>query len=677
MRVKGVLIAFILLLALNVASASENFVVIGKYPDGNSYAVEYYNGYLIMSSGSKVRIYNYTGLHGNEANITFQTPYAYVDIGSMIRDFYVDSNYLYVASEQYLVIVDITDPSDPVKLGVYENPSTTYEFRGVVVSNDYAYLATRGQGVLVVNVTNKSNLVLETSFAVGTYNKSEALFVNGSYLYVAEWDDDEFSIYNISIPSSPTFVGNWTAGHTNGDFSDIIVVDNYVYVAEYYERIFVVNISNPASPVLVWNSSEAYGDFNVNKLFRVGNYLYCSVRYDIPYVFDITDRANPTKVSAGSIGSEATGYSEQIAATTDRIFVSMLADGLHIYNSSDLNNITYLTHIPVVGDVYSMSVSPSASYMYVGTRDDHIYVFNITDATNIYPTKHFDLDGRYSAMVGDTDYLYVAGEWEGLTIFNISDEGNPTIVLSGWEPPSGNPGEAMIIDGNYLYVGIENSSGRFFGVINVSDKTSPVEVSVTNLDPSLSDMGIFYDIEKYNSTVVIVATANGLYFIDVSNKVSPSLITKLDGSWHTLYYKNGILYATNNTLLMSLNVTDLNNIYIIDYVETDTSGYDSVVLDDVFYSVDGSLYAFDISHPDYLLLINTTDLGTTTSKAITGYGTHIFVGSTIGIIVYQNVSASVTPPDVIDDEVLVFNHTTSTPEYICLLYTSPSPRDRG
>ncbi len=144
---------------------------------------------------------------------------------------YVTGNLLYLTSNRgFLYCVDISDPLEPKKLGVYDCIQRSFHSGGIGVAGDYAYMAVsenpldikkRGAGLRVIDISDPMHpyVVYRLTWTdTGTY--SNGLVLKGDYIYTT---GDRFRILEISDPRYPEYISNFPVRCQNlaisGDFA--------------------------------------------------------------------------------------------------------------------------------------------------------------------------------------------------------------------------------------------------------------------------------------------------------------------------------------------------------------------------------------------------------------------------------------------------------------------------
>jgi|GEM_PF-4674972 len=253
---------------------------------------------------------------------------------------------------------------------------------------------------------------------VGSYDTDSAasgVFVNGDstgyYAYVADGNDG-LVIVNVSNKSSPQFVGS----HRTSNAYGVFVVGDYAYVADGNDGLVIVNVSDKSNPVNV----SSYDNY-AGGVFVVGDYAYVAKGYGGLVVVNVSDKSNPQFV-----GSHRTSNADGVFVVGDYAYVADWDDGLVIVNVSDKSSPQFVGSYDTNGEAYGVFVV--GDYAYVADGDDGLVIVNVSDKSNPVNVSSYD---NYAESVFVVDnYSYTAAGGSGLRIFDVSDKSSPQFVGS-------------------------------------------------------------------------------------------------------------------------------------------------------------------------------------------------------------------------------------------------------
>jgi hypothetical protein len=291
----------------------------------------------------------------------------------------ISENYAYVADHASdLLIIDISDPSNPTTQGAYDTPGTAFQ---VALSGDYAYVAAGNPGLQIINVSDSSKPTFKGSYNTPGYALGVAL--SGNYAYVGAGGLG-LQIVDIIDPSNPIFKGSYDT--TPGGAFEVALSGNYAYVTDggwsYWSGLQIIDITDPSNPTFK-GSYNTFG--SAMGLALSGNYAYVATMDSGLQIVDIGDPSNPTFKSSYNTPGSALGVT---------------LSGNYAY---------------VVGGNYNYSLG-------------FLQVVDISDQTNpIFKGSYNTPGGAFEAAISG-NYAYVVGLQLGLEIIAF----NPNkLTLSG------------------------------------------------------------------------------------------------------------------------------------------------------------------------------------------------------------------------------------------------------
>ena len=338
-------------------------------------------------------------------------------------DVAISGSYAYVADGSYVRIVDISDVSNPTEVGSYAVADTA---QGVFVSGNYLYVGDQNAGLLILDVTDKTN----PTFVDSLYYKKDGtadwqnnywnVIVSGNYAYVTAYK--YFYIFDVSDPSSITHHGTFTCSSNCYEFD---LDGDYAYIANTSAGLRIVDVSDPSSPTQVALLDDASGCCTgINDIVKSGNYAYAA-RYDNSsgneldrlYIYDVSDPTSPsllsyadyTKNYDGTLAPESIGF-----------------DGTYVYSS--LWGIIQVHDVSNVNSpVLHALIEPNANTYQIDVSGDYIFLSNRSSGIQIIDTKLLKTVSRWTNSGGDNLWSN-SSNWVNNTIPSSSDD---VTILNG------------------------------------------------------------------------------------------------------------------------------------------------------------------------------------------------------------------------------------------------------
>lgn len=359
----------------------DNFVYDIKFSDQQAYLSARDTGFLVLDIADPANIsivggidissgtiaindqYVYTGGYGYRI-INVQNPAAPFEIiwnytPDEIWDVDIKDNYAFLsAGDSGMRVVDISEKSKPLEIGHFNTNSRLFNLE---IENEYAFLPAFDTGLYILNISQVESPVevgfVEIDFAYDIKVRNGYGFLTNSY-------GGDLIILDVNDPGNPAVINKVS---TPGSTLDIVLQDNYAFIASDEYGLTIVDISDPASPFetgrfddgmmsvfgvdvsgdFAYLSSPSYGIIIVDishkyNPFEVGRYeIYESytikVKSSIAYVtgyfmgmhmIDVSAPANPFEVGSYTFGNEP--YTSDIAFKDEEIFISAHDDGLLI-----------------------------------------------------------------------------------------------------------------------------------------------------------------------------------------------------------------------------------------------------------------------------------------------------------------------------------------------------------
>ncbi len=402
-------------------------------------------------------------------------------LGMAPQQVVVQNTYAYVYDSTHMEIIDISKPLFPVKAGSYKLPEGVLgSIKNVAVQGDYAYVIAGLAGLRIVDISKPEIPVEVSAYDPPNHIPGQAgnVSVSGNFAYVV-WNTCYYQDENSSRPhickqdlhivdvSDPTRPEKVTVLDKFRDIRDLVIKDDYAYLATGYEGLRILDVTNPTSPVEVAGflkpTEESY--FNrVNSVEVMDNYAYITTYSDEVVVIDISNPTAPIRIGS--------------------------------YRLNKLLDV-------IVSNEHAFVLSVNA-----------LSIIDITHPDSLLEVGKYNLPEEFiSGIAAANGYVYIPGGRAGLQIVDVSNPVSPTLVSSYGSPSSAE--DSVMVD-NYAYIADSHHGLR---IIDVSNIATPVEIGFYNNQTGISDVGV---VDKY---AYVVSGGNRLTIVDVSNPITPVQIS--------------------------------------------------------------------------------------------------------------------------------------------------------
>ncbi|MCK4844713.1 MAG: hypothetical protein KAS95_03480 [Candidatus Heimdallarchaeota archaeon] len=314
---------------------------------------------------------NVTGWGGGQIELPRQNPiYQDTIVAGIANNVFVDGSYAYVGSSDGYYIIDISVPDSLSQTGNYTDAVEVDWIYGSDIEGNLAYIANGNYGLLVLDITDKTNPIKHS----------------------------EFDLPSVS--------------------SDIKVHNKHAFIPVYSGGLRVVNVSDASNPYdeggYIPTTSDAYG------VAISGNYLFIAVSHAGLDVYDISTPASPEFVS----NVDLDGYAKKVEVSGNYAYVVCDLGGLQIVDVSDPTNMTRVAHLD--GNIRYHGVDVKGNYVYVTGYSSSIKIMRIYDISNPenpIASGFYNLANSGFDVFVSGDYAYVAATTVGLYSLKIADSG--------------------------------------------------------------------------------------------------------------------------------------------------------------------------------------------------------------------------------------------------------------
>ena len=420
----------------------------------------------------------------------------------------------------------------------------------------------------------------------------------GSYTYVGA--GGALMIYDCVDPNNSILVGSLQLGNRTSStlIKYIYAKDNFVYVANDFEGLWIIDISDPANPFKASQVDLAGISMSV---FVQDNFAYVStgIGYEpfalgALWVIDVSDPLNPEITG----NNTSIGFSAGISVMDTCAYIcSPFTSSINIVNISNPSDPQLIRNYILSGTGYVFNIQVQEEIAYVTGDVEGLYIVDVSDPewptmlSNYIPPGWAPMGQAMDIAVSD-GIVYLAGLFH-IFIADVFDPSNP-IHLAAYSVEDDFFHTSVAISGSALFVATQNT-GLYTS--DISDPSTPLLTDSDMTGASCTDV-IVNDNYAYASQ-----TYNGTRVIDLSNINEPSEVAFF-GVWpeHTSYsscFKDDILYVSG--YMSPAHVLDVAN--PLDPVEIaswpDYPTYNTQIIDNQLYATTGDevFYILDITDP--------------------------------------------------------------------------------
>jgi len=422
--------------------------------------------------------------------------------------FTVENNIVYTASGGILLILDITNPSEPQLLG---QVSTDGIISDVAKSGNYVYLAEQDSGLKIIDVSGLADPVQVSELLLpGSVNKviadNQTLFIAEGGYNGSQWTGGLRTL-DISDPQNPQLLGFYDLPKESHYIS---LVDDYIYIDNSFVEFFIINVSDLNNPILVDTVNTRFGNSYLS-----GDFLFVASSYyegEGLKIFNVSNPSSPSLVSQTIIsgGAKDVIVNGNYAFLTNSDF--SVPGRVLSFDVSDPNSPIELGFYDSPGNVASLSLNDNTLIINEGVYSSSstseegcgLRFLDVTLPSTPQPIGFYATPGWGESVVVRDNYAFVLTRFGGMSIVDLQNISDP--VQIGYYNSPGSP-EQVALQNNVAYLA---DGWRGFRVIDISDLTNPVEVG------SFETGDFFYKID-ISGNYAYILFGSGMHIFDISN----------------------------------------------------------------------------------------------------------------------------------------------------------------
>jgi hypothetical protein len=393
----------------------------------------------------------------------------------------------------YLRISDVSDPSHPVQLYFAAfQPRSHADPTAIDVVGSTAFVAT-DEGLHIIDVSDPTSPT-GIGFHSVPWHVSD-LVVDGHLAYAVA-PESGLWVIDISHPTDPLDVGRLA---TAWQAYDLEVSNGAAYVADGAGGLRVIDVTDPANPAEV---GILRSDVDVMNVAVDGSRAAVGLNHSAFLIVDVSDPAHPTRHNA----LEIEGPARDVALSGNTAYVvtepleSAGAGGFRTFDLSDAGLKTARATFDFQSTAMAIAVSNAVTF--VANGDSGLYALDESRPEEAVE-GFLDTPGFASDVVLYEQYALVADDHRGLRVVDVSDVGNMREVGS-----VDTPGQArrVAVIGDTVYLADGDGGLR---IIDVSSPEAPIELGASATLQPASDVAVAGDyayVAAGNLMVVDVST---------------------------------------------------------------------------------------------------------------------------------------------------------------------------
>jgi len=277
---------------------------------------------------------------------------------------------------------------------------------------------------------------------------AQDVVVQNNYCYVAQGEGG-LMIIDVSDPNNPTSVSTTSEG-VRGYSNKIAIKDSVIYLGAGSFGVSVLNVINPERPRVTASNLSMKPAKN---LYVMGDYLFTAISEQGVKIAQI---GYPTQPDIRS-GMSTSGYAQGVVATADSNYLLVACGemGLSIFDISDFQegfgNYSVVGWADTHGYANAVTVLGNDSIAFVACGTAGLQIVDFSDLSNVHVIGSYDGRGYAKELLYRNNKVYLTAEKGGLQIIDVKDLTNPVLLgLVEMEYALG-----LDVDDEYIYVADE------------------------------------------------------------------------------------------------------------------------------------------------------------------------------------------------------------------------------
>jgi hypothetical protein len=346
------------------------------------------------------------------------------DIGSWIERMVPSGDLVLAIGHPDFFVFDLTDPTDPTLIGRIDVPDPN-----LLAAAGMTALVGDAE-LLVVDLTVPASPEIVGSHEV--FGSSLESVASGHHSFVAARSG--LRVFDIENPVTLTEV----AALDDSSYAQAIAFQNdLVYLVEIYGGFRIVDVAEPTAPVVL--STTRLYPYEYTSIDVAAGFAFVSVS-DGVQVIDISNPTQPTDAGM-AYGAEA----HDLVADGAHVYVATWPDGLEIFEPAPFPlGLNLIATLPMVNWV--LGLAQHGDYVYL--TDGDLRVINVSDPTTPIEVGMVEMPEGAEDVTVIGSRAYVRGTDRKIWVVDVGDPQSPLIV--GTIETPGSPLDVDLANGHLI-----------------------------------------------------------------------------------------------------------------------------------------------------------------------------------------------------------------------------------
>lgn len=347
-----------------------------------------------------------------------------------------------------------------------------------------------------------------------------------------------------------TYMGNWPLGQSfslqKSGLDDIFLVGSG-------GAVLIVDASDPGNPQVV-STVKARALVDASYYDAATSRLYLAAYFSGVEIWDLSVMDDPQYLARIPTNSYPRGG---VFANGEFVYAVTVADGVYVFNASDLNHIYQVGHYPISSSTLVWNSAMAGNLIFCACSSGGCRIVDVSDPAN--PLLAGIVGGYTYGVWVEGENLYTVSSSTGLKIFNISDPSSAQLL--GQLALDGYPDRVEVENGFAYIANATTNTGGGIQIVDVSVPQSP------SLKGSFSSFANYVAVS--GQTLAFSGGGLGCTFLDVSDPAAPQQVYNMQLPWsvNEMFVSGNYAYTGSNGFRV-FDIEDKSNPLEIGFNET-------------------------------------------------------------------------------------------------------------